>query len=147
MDKEMILGRMGCLNKFPEKVENELFRKHHFFDPKDKLQIKYEMLRAVAVDGRSVTDASNEFGYSRETYYTVEREFKLEGTVGLMDTMQGRRQPEKLVDEVVKYIASERHKDPKTNSGKTLAEKVREKFKIQIHKRTIYKVLKKTAVV
>lgn len=144
MDKREVLKRMGCLNKYADRVKSPLFKRSNFFDPDDKLQVKYEMLRAVKVGGISVTQAAKEFGYSRETYYTMEDNFRLEGTVGLMDTQQGRRQPEKLVDEVVAFILSERQKDPRNNSGSVLAEKVRERFKIALHRRTIYKALKKT---
>jgi transposase len=145
MDKRDVLRRMGCLNRYAERVKSPLFKGHDFFNPYDKLQVRYEMLRAVKVDGMSITQAAEEFGYSRETYYTVEENFRLEGTVGLMDTQQGRRQPEKLVDEVVAFIVTERRKNPRKNSGKVLANKVKDLFKIDLHRRTIYKALKKTA--
>ena len=143
MDKADVLRKMGCLNRYAERVRSPLFKDHDFFDPYDKLQVRYEMLRAVKVDGMSITRVAEEFGYSRETYYTVEGNFRLEGTIGLMDTQQGRRQPEKLVDEVVAFILSERQKDQRNNSGKVLVEKVRDRFKIDLHRRTIYKALKK----
>ena len=146
MDKLEALRTMGCLNARPQEVTSELFRTGGtFFEPHDKLQVKYEMLRAVQVGGLSVTQAARQFGYSRETYYTVARHFQLEGCVGLLDQAQGRRQPEKLQNQIVEFILAERHKDPKGNSGYRLAEKVYERFAVRIHPRTIYKVLKKRA--
>lgn len=146
MDKMEALRIMGCLNSRPENITSELFHTGgKFFDPRDKLQVKYEMLRAVQIGGLSVRDAAREFGYSRETYYNVARNFELEGCVGLLDRAQGRRQPEKLQSEIVKFILVERNKDPKGNSGYGLAEKVLERFHVQIHPRTVYKVLKKGA--
>lgn len=144
MNKKETLQIMGALNKHPENIKAKLF-KHggKFFDPYDKLQVKYEMLRAVQVDGFSVTEAASIFGYSRETYYTEARNFELEGCIGLLDQAQGRRQPEKLQTEIVEFILSERDKNPKENSGYKLAEKIFSRFHIQIHPRTIYKVLKK----
>lgn len=144
MEKRTILKSMGCFNRYADRVKSNLFKESTFFDPEDKIQVKYEMLRAVNIDGLSITDAAEAFGYSRETYYTVADNFRREGTIGLMDKEQGRRQPEKLVDEVVKYIIQERKKDPENNSGKILAEKVWKKFKIKLHEKTIYKALKKT---
>jgi transposase len=144
MDKNDILRKMGALNKNPLKVRYTLFIEDaRFFDPHDKLQVKYEMLRAVEVDGLSITEVAKEFGYSRETYYTVARDFELEGCIGLLDQFQGRRQPEKLQSEVVEFIFSERYKDPVNNSGYRLVEKIYNRFHVKIHPRTIYKVLKK----
>ncbi|MBA7704643.1 hypothetical protein ES703_113460 [subsurface metagenome] len=101
------------------------------------------MLRAVQVKGYSIAEVAKAFGYSRETYYTVAHDFELEGCVGLLDQAQGRRQPEKLQTEIVEYILSERYKDSKNNSGYRLSEKIYNRFHINIHPRTIYKLLKK----
>ena len=147
MEKNKLLRSMGCFNWQAGNVKHPLFAEKGFFDPEDKVQVKYEMLRAVHVEGMRVKKASEEFGFSRETYYKAERDFWQEGTVGLMEKEQGRRQPEKLVQEVVKYITTERKKAPDNNSGEVLAEKVWKRFKIRVHARTIYKVLKKTALV
>jgi hypothetical protein len=50
MDKKEALQKMGALNKNPNKVKSKLFQEGgRFFDPNDKLQVKYEMLRAVQV--------------------------------------------------------------------------------------------------
>ena len=144
MDKIKALHRMGCLNRQPEKIKSDLFLTGgKFFDPHDKLQVKYEMLRAVQVDGLSVTNAARTFGYSRETYYNEARSFELEGCIGLLDQEQGRRQPEKLQTEIVEFILGERLKDPRGNSGYRLAEKIFKRFRVRIHPRTVYKVLKK----
>ena len=146
MDKLEALRTMGCLNARPQEVTSELFRTGGaFFEPHDKLQVKYEMLRAVQVGGLSVSQAARQFGYSRETYYRVARHFQLEGCVGLLDQAQGRRQLEKLQNQIVEFILAERHKDPEGNSGYRLAERVYERFAVRIHPRTIYKVLKKGA--
>lgn len=146
MDKLKALCAMGCLNVRAEAVVSELFRDGgKFFDARDKLQVKYEMLRAVQVDGKSVTEVARAFGLSRETYYTVVRHFELEGCVGLLDQGQGRRQPDKLTPEIVQFILDERWREGKHVSGYRLAEKVIERFHVPIHPRTVYKLLKKRA--
>jgi len=145
MDKKEALQKMGALNKNPDKVKFRLFQEGgRFFDPNDKLQVKYEMLRAVQVDGLPVNVVSHTFGYSRETYYTVARNFELEGCIGLIDQAQGRRQPEKLQTEIIEFILSERYKKHEKNSGYRIAEKILDRFHVKIHPRTVYKVLKKT---
>jgi hypothetical protein len=40
-----------------------------FFDTRDVVQVKYEMLRQVSEDGASVSSAAAAFGFSRQSYY------------------------------------------------------------------------------
>ncbi len=47
----------GTLNPAPEKVSDPKFQESEFFDPRDAVQVKYEMLRRVSVENASVTDA------------------------------------------------------------------------------------------
>ena len=69
--KRQFLEEAGALHRHPDRVRARIFQVHRFFDPLDKVQVKYEMLRAHAVDGRRVVAVSEEFGFSRETYYTT----------------------------------------------------------------------------
>ena len=50
-------------------VTDELFASSGFFDVTDIVQVKYEMLRRVAIDGISVRDATHAFGLSRQAFY------------------------------------------------------------------------------
>jgi transposase len=59
------------------------------------------------------------------------------------DQAQGRRQPEKLQTEIIEFILSERYKKDEKNSGYRIAEKILDRFHVNIHPRTVYKVLKK----
>lgn len=52
-------------------VTDRLFRDHPtFFRARDRLQVKYEMLRAHAVDARPVRAVCQAFGFSRQSFYT-----------------------------------------------------------------------------
>ena len=66
----------GTLNPFPERVSDPKFLQSEFFDPRDVVQVKYEMLRRVSVDNVSVTEASDEYGVSRPTYYQAKASFE-----------------------------------------------------------------------
>ena len=57
--KANALAEDGALNPAPEKVGDPKFQEGGFFDPRDIVQVKYEMLRRVAVDRVSVTEASD----------------------------------------------------------------------------------------
>ena len=50
IQKKKALLASGTLNPHPEAVQSALFT-GGFFDPHDKAQVKYEMLRAKQVDG------------------------------------------------------------------------------------------------
>ena len=59
----------GALNPAPGKVRDPKFQEGGFFDPRDAVQVKYEMLRRVSVEKAPVTEVSDEYGVSRPTYY------------------------------------------------------------------------------
>ena len=67
--KTKALRKHGSLNPRSHEVSDELFQQSEFFDPRDIVQVKYEMLRRVRVDDVSITRASAAFGVSRPTYY------------------------------------------------------------------------------
>src|SRR5947209_506915 len=54
----------GTLNPSPGKVHDPKFQQHEFFDPRDLVQVKYEMLRRVSVEKASVTETTEEYGVS-----------------------------------------------------------------------------------
>ena len=51
--KIQALRASGTLNPRPQKVRNPRFAETEFFDPHDLVQVKYETLRAVEVDGQA----------------------------------------------------------------------------------------------
>ena len=63
------LRESRCLNPHPEQVTDEAFLAGEFFDARDAVQVKYEMMRRVSVDGAPVTATAAAFGYSRPSYY------------------------------------------------------------------------------
>ena len=67
--KEAALREARCLNPHPEQVTDEAFLASDFFDARDAVQVKYEMVRTVKADGAPVTEAAAAFGYSRPSYY------------------------------------------------------------------------------
>jgi transposase len=104
-----------------------------FFLAEDKVQVKYEMLRAHVVDGVSVTTAAEIHGYSRAAFYLVLAAFEETGMAGLVDERRGRRGPLKLTPEVVDFIESA----SPTLSALELAAEVGQRFGVSLHRRTI----------
>jgi transposase len=104
-----------------------------FFLAADKVQVKYEMLRAHAVDGQRVAAAAADHGYSRAAFYLIAAAFDERGMLGLLDERRGRRGPTKLTPELAGFIAAA---DPSL-SGAELAEVIGVRFGVWLHRRTI----------
>ena len=138
--KRNYLAAAGALNPHPEAVHADLFQSNRFFDPLDKVQVKYEMLRTHAVDGQSVASAASAFGFSRETFYQTWRAFEEGGTVGLRDEKRGRHGPVKLTTELVDWVrrAAVEHPDW---SGGTVAKRLAEALGVVLHRRTVERLL------
>jgi hypothetical protein len=69
-----VLSESGLLHPNPGAVQAPLFTDGpDFFLAADKVQVKYEMLRARLVDGLPVAEAAAAHGYSRAAFYLVAR--------------------------------------------------------------------------
>ena len=129
------LTAAGLLHPNPNEVLAPLFTgESRFFLASDKVQVKYEMLRAHLVDGLTVSEAAAAHGYSRAAYYLVAAAFDQSGMAGLLDERRGRRGPIKLRPEIVDFIRAD------TGSGAQIAEQVAERFGVLLHRRTIERV-------
>lgn len=138
--KSQALFEEGTLNPSPQKVSDPKFQQSEFFDPRDVVQVKYEMLRRVTVDNASVTQAAEEYGVSRPTYYQARASFDEAGIAGLVPKKRGPRGRHKLNEEVKAFL--ERHVVAgKPLRARALAELVRQEFNIIVHPRTIERAL------
>jgi transposase len=138
--KAEVLRNQGALNTRPENVEEPLFRDSPFFDPRDLVQLRYEMLRAVSEDGRSVSEVTTRFGCSRPTYYKARQDFDEEGLVGLLPRKRGPRGGHKLTDEVLEFVEEQLREDSSL-VGTDLAERVRRRYGIEVYASSIRRAL------
>ena len=97
--KEKELQESRCLNQHPDKVSNELFLKNKFFDARDLLQVKYEMVRRVNIEKDSISNAAREFGFSRPSLYKALAAFEDSGLMGLIRDKPGPRHAHKINDD------------------------------------------------
>jgi transposase len=130
------LDQSGLRHPSPEAVVAPLFTTGAgFFLAADKVQVKYEMLRAHLVDRLPVTEAAAAHGYSRAAFYLVSASFDQLGMAGLLDERRGRRGPVKLSPEIVEFICS-----AAPGSGAQIAEQVADRFGVRLHRRTVERV-------
>ena len=134
--KVRALREHGCLNRQPDKVKDPLFCQDDFFDPRDVVQVKYEMLRRVKADQRSVSEAAASFGLSRPSFYLARDSFTQHGLEGLVPKKRGPRGRHKLTEKVVRFIKQARAND-ESLGGRRLAKLVQQHLRIAIDARTI----------
>lgn len=137
------LLQQGAANPRPEDVRDPAFLEGEFFDPRDLVQVRYEMLRRVRSEGRSVVDAATTFGVSRPTFYKAQREFERDGLAGLLPSKRGPQGPHKLTSEVMEFLAGELAKDPSLDAEK-LAERLERRRDLRVHPRTIERALSRS---
>ena len=104
--KTLELKRTGALNPRPDSVSDTLFQENPFFDPKDLLQVRYEMLRRHSVERVSIVDVATKFGVSRPTVYQAQSAFQQAGLSGLLPKHRGPKEGHKLSAEVIDYVVA-----------------------------------------
>jgi transposase len=135
------LEQAGLLHPAPEAVSAAVFHDQpEFFAAFDKVQVKYEMLRAHRVEGETVTAAAAGHGYSRASFYLVAHAFEEAGMVGLLDERPGRRGPVKLSAEVLAFLEARRRERPGA-SGAELAGELERALGVRLHRRTVERAL------
>jgi transposase len=126
----------GTLNPKADLVLDDRFQPYTFFDARDLLQVKYEMLRCVRHEGWSVSRAARHFGLSRPTYYQARNAFEQKGLWGLVPERRGPRTPRKLTEAMVESLRGLRVRDPAL-SWRSLAEHLAQHHGLHVHPRTI----------
>jgi transposase len=134
--KADILREEGTLNPAAEKVLDPKFQQSEFFDPRDVVQVKYEMLRRVSVEKTSVTGVAQEYGVSRPTYYQARANLKEAGIAGLVPKKPGPRGPHKIHGEILAFL-KQRLVPGEPIRARALAKLIRQEFGVEVHPRTI----------
>ncbi len=128
------------LNPRPEAVRDEAFSGSEFLDARDLVQVKYEMVRRVRVDGEAVSHSAAAFGFSRPSFYEAAAAIDTGGLAALVPARPGPRRAHKLNDEVVAYALAQLEADPSLRSV-DLVTLIEERFGIRVHPRSVERAL------
>jgi transposase len=134
------LRQHGTLNPRPQSVTDPLFQNQGFFDARDLVQVKYEMLRRVRVEGAPVQATATAFGFSRMALHQIGQRFQAEGLAGLLPQPRGPQQGHKLTDEVLAFLCQLREAEPDLGPL-ALQQRLVERFGITVHPRSIQRAL------
>lgn len=138
--KVAALREQRSLNPRPERVRDEWFAGSAFLDARDLVQVKYEMVRRVRIDGDTVTRSAEQFGFSRPAFYEAQAALDAGGLPGLVPARPGPRRAHKLTDEVLKF-ARERLAADASLRPADLVDVIAERFGVRVHRRSIERAL------
>ena len=141
--KRQRLADSATLNPHPEQVSDRLFAEQEFFDARDLVQVKYEMLRRVRLEGQSVVDTSRDFGLSRPTFYQALRAFEREGLSGLLPVKKGPKRPHKMSASVLAFVKAKLAEDS-SRQPRDLVGDIEEEFGFSVHPRSIERALQRS---
>ena len=138
--KEQALRRSRTLNSRPGDVADERFAAGGFFDARDMVQVKYEMVRKVRAEGAPVTTAAAAFGYSRPSYYEAAAALERSGLEGLVPARPGPRAGHKLTEEILAWAEDQLAADPALRPAQ-LAGPIEASFGVRVHPRSVERAL------
>jgi transposase len=138
--KTAALAATRSLNPYPEKVTDEVFLASGFCDPRDLVQVKYEMVRRVRVDKVPVAQAARAFGYCRQSFYEIASALDAGGPSALAGGKPGPKGPRKLTGPVMKAVQEWLAEEPDLKA-RALAARVEAEFGFGVHPRSIERAL------
>ena len=138
--KEAALAQSRCLNPHPEQVHDPAFLASDFFDARDAVQVKYEMVRKVRAEGAPVTAAAAAFGYSRPSYYEAAAALEASGLEGLVPARPGPRGGHKLTEPILAWAEQQLAADPALRPAQ-LPERIEDAFGVRVHPRSVERAL------
>ena len=142
--KEEALRANGTFNPRAARVTDALFVKEEFFDARDLVQVKYEMLRRVREEGMNVVQAAAAFGFSRVAFCAIRRAWECDGMSGLLPRPRGPKHAHKLTDAVMECVCAAQSGDA-TLRTPALVALVGERFGVEVHPRSLERALVRRA--
>jgi transposase len=140
--KSKILRQQGVFHAHADAVTDARFRTGDFFDPRDLVQVKYEMLRRVQVEQHAVTAASAAFGFSRPAFYQAQAAYRRHGLPGLIPRRPGPQRAHKLTDTVLDFLLEQQVRDSPVPAA-ALAQRVQQQFGLTVHPRSIQRAFQR----
>jgi transposase len=137
--KEEALRAARALNPRPEAVTAPEFSASEFFDARDLVQVKYEMLRQAKQDGSTVSGAASAFGFSRPSFYEAKAAYEEAGMPGLLPKRPGPRRAHKLSEAIVERLIEAGAEG--SLSSADLADLAHREFGVRVHPRSVERAL------
>jgi transposase len=138
--KSDALAQDGVLNPNPEAVRDALFAGNPFFDAKDLVQVRYEMVRRHQVDGVAISEAAATFGVTRPTFYKAQSALQAVGLAGLLPRQGGPKGGHKISAEVIAFVADLKATNSELTTSQCL-DAIEARFGVKVHRRSLERAL------
>jgi transposase len=138
--KSEALAQDGVLNPNPGAVRDALFSSNPFFDAKDLVQVRYEMVRRHQIDGLAISEAAAAFGVTRPTFYKAQNALQAGGLVGLLPGRRGPKAGHKVSGEVIAFATELKAAKPEMTTSQGL-EAIEARFGVKVHRRSLERAL------
>jgi transposase len=138
--KSEALAQDGVLNRHPDAVRDAQFTGNPFFDPKDLVQVRYEMVRRHQVDSIAISEVATTFGVSRPTFYKAQNALERAGLAGLLPSQRGPKGGHKISAEVIAFVAELKAENPELTTPQCLGA-IEEHFGVKAHRRSLERAL------
>jgi transposase len=125
-------------------VQDPAFAASEFLDARDLVQVKYEMVRRVRVDGDAVSRTVADYGFSRPSFYEAAAALDADGLAGLVPARPGPRRAHKMSEEVVAFAQERLQVDPGLRAA-DLVGLIEDRFGVRVHPRSIERALARAA--
>jgi len=140
--KTQALAASRTLNPRPERVTDPAFGPGGSFDPADLVQVKYEMVRRAEAGDVPASQATADFGFSRQSLYSARTALRERGLAGLVPAKPGPRGGHKLTGQVVDLLEELLEADPGVRPA-DLAAAVRQRSGVSVHPRSAERALQR----
>lgn len=140
--KLLALRDSGTLNAHAQDVQDPVFLSNDFFDARDLVQLRYEMLRRVRIDGQPIAETAARFAVSRPTFYKAQMAFERAGLAGLLPVKRGPRGAHKITAEVLRFVENTLAGEPQLRAP-ALVERIANRFGLLVHRRTVERALER----
>jgi transposase len=138
--KSEALAQDGVLNPVAGAVRDVLFTSNPFFDAKDLIQVRYEMVRRHQIDGVAISEAAAAFGVTRPTFYKAQSALKTAGLAGLLPSRRGPKDGYKISAEVVAFAIELKAAKPEMTTPQCL-DTIESRFGVKVHRRSLERAL------
>jgi len=141
--KAAALRAAGALHPHPDRITDAIFAQAPFFDRRDRVQVKYEMLRAHDVDGRQIRKVARAFGTSRQAVYAAAEAFRAQGIPGLLPRPRGPKRAHKCTDEILDFATQ--WGTAENQDAESVTDAIHRRFGVRIHPRSLQRALARRA--
>jgi transposase len=138
--KSEALAQDGVLNPNPGAVRDFQFISNPFFDAKDLVQVRYEMVRRHQIDGIAISEAAAAFGVTRPTFYKAQSALQAGGLAGLLPGRRGPKAGHKVSAEVIAFVTDLRAEKPEVTTSQCV-DAIEARFGVKVHRRSLERAL------